>query len=296
MTHLRKMMLDELQRRNYAHTTAEAYVRALRNFAAFYRVPPDRLGPKQIREYQLYLLQKRKLSPKTVRQHMAAMKFFFEHTLKRYFRWEQIPYPKITERLPVVLSLEEVRQLIDATSNLFHRTILMTLYSTGMRRAELIHLKVEDIDSKRMVIRIREGKGAKDRDVPLSSTLLETLREYWIWKRPQTYLFPSNHQIRKGLYISGKGVFEICRTCAQRAGIKKKIGPHTLRHSFGTHLVDAGADLCTIQLLLGHARLEHTFIYLRLSQRHLHACSNPLDGLAVRDLTRVGRTRRYRKS
>jgi site-specific recombinase XerD len=290
------MMLDELQRRNYAHTTAESYVRALRNFAAFYHVPPDRLGPKQIREYQLYLLQKRKLSPGTVQQHMAAMKFFFVHTLKRYFRWEQIPYPKIPKRLPVVLSLEEVRQLIDAASNLFHRAILMTLYSTGMRRAELMHLKVDDIDSKRMVIRIRQGKGAKDRDVPLSSSLLQTLREYWIWKKPQIYLFPSNHQIRKGLYISGKGVFEICRASAKRAGIKKKIGPHTLRHSFGTHLIDSGADLRTIQLLLGHARLEHTLIYLRLSQRHLHACPNPLDGLAVCDLTKVCRARRYRKS
>ena len=296
MTHLRKIMLDELQRRNYAHTTAECYIRALRNFAAFYRVPPDRLGPKQIREYQLYLLQKRNLSPKTVRQHMAAMKFFFVHTLKRYFRWEQIPYPKIPKRLPTVLSPNEVRQLIDAAGNLFHRAILMTLYSTGMRRAELMHLRIDDIDSQRMVIRIRQGKGAKDRDVPLSPRLLETLREYWLWRKPQTLLFPSNYQIRKGQCISGKGIFEICRASAKRAGIKKKIGPHTLRHSFGTHLVDSGADLRTIQLLLGHASLEHTLIYLQLSQRHLHACPNPLDGLAVCDLTKVSHTRRYRKS
>jgi len=295
MTHLRKMMLDELQRRNYAHTTAEAYIRALRNFAAYYRVPPDRLGPKQIRDYQLYLIQKRKLSPRTVQQHMAAMKFFYEHTLKRYFRWEQIPYPKIPKQLPTVLSLDEVKQLIDAAGNLFHRTILMTLYSTGMRRDELIHLKVDDIDSQRMVIRIRQGKGAKDRDVPLSQKLLETLREYCRWKKPQAYLFPSNYQIRKGLYISGRGVFEICRASAKRAGIKKMIGPHTLRHSYATHLIDAGADLRTIQLLLGHASLEHTLIYLRLSQRHLRACSNPLDGLAVCDPTKVSRARRYRK-
>jgi len=296
MTHLRKMMLDELQRRNYANTTADAYIRALRNLAAYFHMPPDRLKPEQIREYQLYLLQKRKLSPKTVHQHVAALKFFFIHTLKRYFRWEQIPYPKIPQRLPVVLSPEEVRQLIDGASNLFHRAILMTLYSTGMRRAELMHLKVNDIDSQRMVVRIRQGKGGKDRDVPLSLTLLQTLREYWLWMKPQTYLFPSNHKIRKGLCISGKGVFEICRASAKRAGIKKKIGPHTLRHSFATHLVDSGADLRTIQLLLGHARLEHTFIYLRLSQRHLRACSNPLDGLVVRDLTQVGRSRRYHQS
>ena len=295
MTHLRKMMLDELQRRNYAHTTAEAYVRALRNFAAFYRVPPDRLGPKQIREYQLYLLQKRKLSPKTVRQHMAAMKFFFEHTLKRYFRWEQIPYPKITERLPVVLSLEEVRQLIDATSNLFHRTILMTLYSTGMRRAELTHLTISDIDSKRMVIHIRQGKGGKDRDVPLSLTLLETLREYWRWMKPQTYLFPSPDSRREGLCISPRGVFELCRAAAKKAGIKKKVGPHTLRHSFATHLLESGADLHKIQLWLGHASLHHITVYLHLSQHHLRACPNPLDGLGVCDVTKVSRSRRNRK-
>jgi integrase/recombinase XerD len=296
MTHLRKMMLDELQRRNYAHTTAEAYVRALRNFAAYFHLPPDRLGPEQIRQYQLHLLRDKRLSPGTVHQHVAALKFFFIHTLKRYFRWDQIPYPKVPQRLPVILSPEEVRQLINAASNLFHRAILMTLYSTGMRRAELTHLRGSDIDSQRMVVRIRQGKGGKDRDVPLSPTLLETLREYWHWQKPQTNLFPSNHRIRKGLCISGRGVFEICRASAKRAGIKKNIGPHTLRHSFATHLVDSGADLRTIQLLLGHARLEHTFIYLRLSQRHLHACSNPLDGLVVRDLTQVGRSRRIQKA
>jgi integrase/recombinase XerD len=296
MTHLRKMMLAELQRRNYAHTTAVAYIRALQNVATHFHLPPDRLKPEQIRDYQAYLLHKRKLSPRTVHQHVAALKFFFIHTLKRYFRWEQIPYPKTPQRLPVILSPEEVRRLIDAASNLFHRAILMTLYSTGMRRAELMHLKVNDIDNQRMVIRIHQGKGGKDRDVPLSLKLLETLREYWRWMKPQTYLFPSNHKIRKGLCISGRGVFEICRASAKRAGITKKIGPHTLRHSFATHLVDSGADLRTIQLLLGHARLEHTFIYLRLSQRHLHACSNPLDGLVVRDLTQVGRSRRYHQS
>jgi site-specific recombinase XerD len=296
MTHLRKLMLDELQRRNYAQTTAEAYVRALRNFAGYYRLPPDRLGPEQIRHYQLHLMRDKGLSPSTVKQHMAAMKFFYIHTLKRSFRWDQLPYPKTTKRLPIILSPEEVTQMIDATSNLFHRAILMTLYSTGMRRAELTHLNIDDIDSKRMVIRIQRGKGDKDRDVPLSPKLLETLREYWRWMKPQTYLFPSNHPIRKGLYISSKGVFEICRAAARRAGIKKKVGPHTLRHSFATHLLDSGADLRTIQLLLGHASLNHTIVYLHLSQRHLRACPNPLDALAVCDLAQIGRSRRNRKS
>jgi integrase/recombinase XerD len=295
MTHLRKMMLDELQRRNYAKTTAEAYIRALRDFAAYYRLPPDRLGPEQIRHYQLHLMRDKGLSPKTVKQHMAAMKFFYIHTLKRSFRWDQLPYPKCTERLPIILSLEEVRQMINATSSLFHRAILMTLYSTGMRRAELTHLNISDVDSKRMVIHILKGKGGKDRDVPLSPTLLDTLREYWRYMKPQNYLFPSPDSRRKGLCISPRGVFHLCRTAARRAGIKKTVGPHTLRHSFATHLVESGADLRTIQLLLGHASLNHTMIYLHLSQRHIRACANPLDGLGVCDLTKVSRSRRNRK-
>lgn len=295
MTHLRKMMLDELQRRNYAQSTAESYIRALRDFAAYYHLSPDRLGPEQIRHFQLHLLRERGLSPQTVKQRMAAMKFFFIHTLKRSFQWDQLPYPKLPKRLPIILSQEEVRRLIDAASNLFHRAIVMTLYSTGMRRAELVRLKVANIDSQRMVIHIHRGKGDKDRDVPLSPKLLETLREYWRWMKPQTHLFPSRSSRRKGLPITARAVYEVCRSTARRAGIQKKIGPHTLRHSFATHLLEAGADLRTIQLLLGHASLNHTMIYLHLSQRHLRACPNPLDGLGVSDVAEVSRLRRNRK-
>lgn len=295
MTHLRKMMLDELQRRNYAQTTAEAYLHALKEFAAYYNKPPDKLGPKHVSQFQLHLIRDLKLSPKTVIQHISAIRFFYLRTLKRYYPPSEFSYPKTPLRLPIILSSEEVRQMIDAASNLFHRAILMTLYSTGMRRAELTHLKIGDVDSKRMVIHILQGKGGKDRDVPLSPKLLETLREYWRWMKPQIHLFPSRHRLRKGLCISAKGVFEICRTAAKNAGIKKTVGPHTLRHSFATHLLEAGADLRTIQLLLGHASLNHTMIYLHLSQRHLRACPNPLDGLAVRDLSQVSRLRRNPK-
>ncbi len=292
MTHLRKMLLDELQRRNYAKSTAEAYVRALRDFAAYYHLPPDRLGPEQIRHYQLHLMREKGLSPRSVKQRMAAMKFFYVHTLKRTFRWDRLPYPKVREKLPIILSQEEVRQTIDAARDLFHRAILMTLYSTGMRRAELSRLMIGDIDSKRMVVHINYGKGGKDREVPLSPKLLETLREYWRWMKPQTHLFPSRHKIRKGLSISARGVFEICRSTARKAGIKKTVGCHTLRHSFATHLLDAGVDLRTIQVLLGHSDIRHTTIYLHLSQRHLHACPNPMDGLAVCDVANVMRSRR----
>jgi site-specific recombinase XerD len=281
------MLLDEIQRRNYAQSTAEAYVRALRDFAKFYKLPPDRLGPEQIKPYQLYLLRERGLSPQSVKQRMAAMRFFYVRVLKRSYPPNDFPYPKTHRRLPIILSLEEVRRMIDASNNLFHRAIIMTLYSTGMRRAELVRLKVGDIDSGRMIVHIRQGKGCKDRDVPLSPRLLETLREYWLWTKPRTYLFPSRHRIRAGLHISTKGVYHICRLTARRARIEKNIHPHTLRHSFGTHMLEAGADLVTIQMLLGHADIKDTLIYLHLSERHIRTVPNPLDGLRVSDVSSV---------
>jgi site-specific recombinase XerD len=164
-----------------------------------------------------------------------------------------------------------------------HRTILMLLYGTGMRRTEASLLKVSDVDSQRMVIHIRQGKGSRDRDVPLSPKLLDALREYWRWKKPRVYLFPSSSGHR-GLQqpISDKTIWNACRQAARRAGLSRRMGPHTLRHSFATHLMEAGTDLRTIQLLMGHADLEHTTVYLHLSQRHLHAAANPLDQLTIR--------------
>jgi len=282
VTRLRKMMLEELQRRNYAQTTVEAYTLALRQFAEYFHRPPDQLGPEHIREFQLHLLRDRKLAPATVKQRMAAVQFFFAQTLKRPYLRQDFPYPKVPRRLPVVLSQDEVAKLINAASNLAHRAMLMTLYSTGLRRSEVARLKVNDIDSQRMVIHVRQGKGRKDRDVPLSPKLLETLREYWRWKRPSTYLFPSGITNRdKGGPITGKALWHACHNAIHRAGIRKKVGPHTLRHSYATHLLEAGADLRTIQLLLGHADIKHTTVYLHLSQRHLHAVTNPLESLTL---------------
>jgi integrase/recombinase XerD len=186
--------------------------------------------------------------------------------------------------------------MIDAATSLLHRTLLMTLYSTGMRRAEIAHLKVSDIDSKRMVIHIKQGKGSKDRDVPLSPKLLETLREYWRWKKPRVYLFPGEaKQGSKGDHLTPKAVYHACKGAARRAGIQKKVGPHTLRHSFATHMLESGADLRTIQLLLGHTDIRHTTVYLHLSRRHLHACPNPLDVMPVSDLSNARRTRKNRE-
>ena len=295
MTHLRKMMLEELQRRNYAQSTAEAHVHALKEFAAYYHRSPDRLGPKEINQFQLHLLRDRKLAVRTVMQRVAAVRFFYIHTLKRSYPPNTFRYPKTPQRLPVILSQEEVQRMIDVATSLLHRTLLMTLYSTGMRRAEVTRLKVSDIDSQRMMIHIRQGKGGKDREVPLNLKLLETLREYWRWKKPQGYLFPGEaKQGSNGEHLTSKAVYHACKGAARRAGIQKNVGPHTLRHSFATHLLESGADLRTIQLLLGHADIKDTTIYLHLSQRHLRACRNPLDELAISDLTNASRSRKNR--
>src|ERR1700687_1378800 len=183
-------MLEELQRRNYSQTTVKGYLKIVEAFAKYFHRSPDQLGPEQIRAYQVYLFTERKLNARTVGHHTAALRFFFCKTLKRPYPIEEVPYPKAPRRLPTILTQDEAVRLIDAASNLFHRAMLMTVYSTGMRRAEMCQLKVEDIDSDRMLIHIRQGKGRRDRDVPLSPKLLETLRQYWLWMRPKTYLFP----------------------------------------------------------------------------------------------------------
>jgi len=289
-------MLEEIQRRNYSHRTARTYVRIVRDFAEYFHQPPDKLGPEQIRQYQAHLFQAKKLAPATVSQYVSALRFLFVKTLRRHFLAEYIPFPKSRKRLPTVLSPEEVIRLIDAACNLYHRTLLMTLYSTAIRRAELCRLKVQDIDSQRMMIRINQGKGGRDREVPLSPTLLQTLRVYFRWMRPTTFLFPGTVKgVRADVPISVNTVWLACRQAAQRAGITKRLSPHSLRHSCASHLLEAGADLRTIQVLLGHSRLEHTLIYLHLSPKHLQAIANPLDALEVSSLEGVKRSRRLKK-
>jgi integrase/recombinase XerD len=290
MTQLRQKMLEELQRLDYSYRTANTYIRIVRDFAAYFHRSPDKLGPEHIRQYQAYLFQSKKLSSASVSQYVSALRFLYVKTLRRHFLTEYIPFPKSPRRLPVVLSSEEVTRLIDAARNLGHRTLLMTLYSTGMRRSELCRLKVSDIDSQRMMIRIH-GKGRRDRDLPLSPKLLETLRLYWRWRKPKTYLFPGRSQ-RADVPISSNMVWLACHQAAQRADIGKPLSPHSLRHSCATHLLDAGADLRTIQVLLGHARLEHTLVYLHLSQKHLQAVPNPLDHLQLSSVNNSQASRR----
>jgi integrase/recombinase XerD len=285
VTHLRKMMLEELQRRNYSEATTRCYIRTVEDFSRRFKRPPDRLGPEHIREYQSELFQKRKLSPSTVTQRLAALRFFYIKTLKKAWSIAETPYPKKVFHLPTILSQEEVARLIDAALTPFHRILLMTLYATGVRRAELARLKINDIDSKRMVIHVQGGKGRKDRDVMLSAKLLEALREHWrgLKHKPSTWLFPGNRHHSSDLPIDTKVVWYACQQAAQRAGIQKDVHPHKLRHCFATHLLEAGADLRTIQMLLGHRDLEETTIYLHLSERHLNATASPLDSLKLKD-------------
>jgi site-specific recombinase XerD len=290
------MMLEELQRRNYSQTTVYSYLKVVAAFARYFHRPPDQMGPEQIRAYQVHLVNERKLSARTVGFHTAALRFFFCKTLKRAYPLEEVSYPKRPRRLPTILTKEEAVRLIDSASNLFHRAMLMTAYSTGMRRSEMCLLKVEDIDSGRMLIHIRQGKGRRDRDVPLSPKLLETLREYWRWMRPKTYLFPGTvNGSRADKPISPKMLWAACREAAQRAGITKHVHPHLLRHSYATHLLEAGADLPTLQALLGHSDLKPTSIYLHLSERHIKAAGTPLDSVEFSSPDRVKRSRKLHK-
>ncbi len=285
MTHLRKMMLEELQRRNYAETTTRYYIRTVEDFARHFNRPPDRLGPRHIREYQAALFQKRKLAPGTVTIRLAALRFFYIKTLRKAWSIAETPYPKKVVHLPTIMSQEEVAQLIDAARTPCHRTLLMTLYATGVRCAELTRLKIGDIDSKRMVIHVQGGKGRRDRDVMLSPKLLQELRKHWqgLRRKPSVWLFPGNRHHSGDKPMDTKTPRYACRQAAQRAGIKKDVHPHTLRHCFATHLLEAGADLRTIQILLGHSHLKETTIYLHLSQRHLNATASPLDSLKLKD-------------
>src|ERR1017187_8627250 len=281
---LRQLMLEELQRRNFAATTIRCYLHGVTHFSRYFRRPPDQLGPEDIRKYQAMLFTKLKYSPNTVILRLAALRFFYIHVLKRGWSIAETPYPKKVRHLPQVLSQEEVARLIDAADSPFHRILLMTLYATGARRAEAANLKVSDIDSQRMVVHIREGKGGKDRDVMLSPKLLDALRTYWrgLRRKPKEWLFPGNSWHTSSQPVTTKVLWTACQIAAERAGLEHRhIHPHTLRHCFATHLLEAGADLRTIQILLGHRDLEVTTIYLHLSQRHLSATASPPDAPAA---------------
>lgn len=287
MTALRKRMLEDLQRRNYNPDTIRGYVLAVEQFANHFDKSPELMGVEEVGQFQLHLLREKKLALGTIALRMGALRFLYKKTLKRRdLDFDDLPLLKTPKKLPVVLSPEEVTRLIEAAPNLLYRTILMLLYATGLRRAEAAHLKVSDIDSSLMLIHVRQGKGSRDRELPLTQKVLDVLREYWraAKSKPRVYLFPTRKEpAAEEQPISDKTVWHACHEAAMRAGLNKRIGPHTLRHSFATNMLEAGADLRTIQLLLGHRHLKDTAIYLHLSRRHLRAAANPLDQITLRE-------------
>lgn len=290
MTPLRQRMLDELRRRNYSPDTIRGYVYAVAQFASYFHQSPERLDIEEIGQFQLHLLEDKQLALGTIALRMGALRFLYKRVLKRRdLDFENLPLLKTPKKLPVVLSPEEVASLIDAAPNLLYRTLLMLLYATGLRRTEAARLKISDIDSSLMLIHVRHGKGARDRELPLTPKLLDALRHSWrcCQSRPRVSLFPSHWETTaEERPISDKTIWNACHEAALRAGIHKRLGPHTLRHCFATHMLEAGADLRTIQLLLGHQRLKETAIYLHLSRRHLQAAVNPLDQITVSAVAR----------
>ena len=286
MTELRRRMFEELRLRNYSPKTVEVYIRCVANFAQYFKLSPDRLRPEHIRQYQLFLVQRKKVAWAVFNQTVCALRFFYRHVLHRDWVIEHIPYPRHEEKLPVVLSPTEVAAVFAATRNLKHRTILMTIYATGLRVSELTHLRVSDIDSQRQVICVRQGKGRKDRQVMLSPKLLELLRIYWKSYRPTVWLFPGKPAERP---ITREAVFLICRQAGKAAHLSKRISPHTLRHCFTTHLLEDEIDLRRIQILLGHRNLKTTARYLHVSNLAVRTPVSPLDRLPDIDDATAGR-------
>jgi integrase/recombinase XerD len=299
VTTLIQRMREDLVRRNYAESTIRSYLHTIEDFRRYAQKRLDHLGPDDIRRYQVYLREERKLDIGTASNYVAALRFFYVKTLKRPSMKEDLPYPlgaKHKRRLPTILSQEEVSRLIDSSKNLFHYAMLLTIYSAGLRRSELCRLKVANIDGQRMMLRIERGKGDVDREIPISRKLVETLREYWRWMRPQTYMFPGTVDgWRADKPITSKVVWEAVQHAARRAGIEKRVSPHTLRHCFATHMLEGGADLRTIQVLMGHKDIEATVRYLHVSTRRLQAATGPLEKIAVAGPAQRQRSRRLHK-
>jgi len=269
--------------RNLAPRTIETYVERVAAFARHFAASPEHLGPEHIRSFLLHLVDQQ-ASWSLVNQTRCALRFLYRHTLKRPWVDDGVACSKVPKKLPVVLSLDEVAQLFAAVAKLKHRALLMTAYAAGLRLSEVVALRVEDIDSRRMVIHIRGGKGRQDRDVMLSPILLQALRDHWrgLTRKPTSWLFPGGRRHTAPHPITPKAVWHACQKAAQHAGLQNRVHPHTLRHCFATHLLENGADLRTIQLLLGHHDLKETTIYLHLSRRHLQATPSPLDSLPLR--------------
>src|SRR5215469_854833 len=275
ITPLRQRMTEDMQVRNLALNTQTSYVQQVSLFARYFNKSPELLGPEDIRTYQVYMTNEKKLAPGSVLIAVSALRFLYKVSLKKDWSFEDmIPAPKKPQRLPVILSPEEVLQFLDSVASTKHRAILTTCYAAGLRISEAIRLKPVDIDKQRMVIRVEQGKGHKDRYVMLSPKLLETLRSYWRAVRPAgEWLFEGDIA---GQPINRSSVEVACQQTRQRSGIRKPVTPHSFRHAFAVHLLESGADVRTIQLLLGHRSLATTARYLRIATSKVCSASSPL--------------------
>jgi integrase/recombinase XerD len=271
-------MTEDLILRNRTPQTIRAYTGWVADFARYFHASPDRLGPEHVRSYLLHLIQERQASWNIYRQARLALQFFYTVTLGREWVVARVARPKAPKKLPPVLSTDEMAHFLDALQNPKHRALLMTAYAGGLRLSEVAHLRVEDIDSARMVIHVRQGKGHKDRDVMLSPRLLMILREYWSAYRPRPYLFPGRQPDQP---VSLRAVQKVCQRALAASGLSKHVHMHTLRHSFATHLLESGTDLRTIQVLLGHHSISTTTRYLHITTAALKSTRSPFDGLDV---------------
>jgi site-specific recombinase XerD len=271
-------MVEDLRLRNYSPRTIETYTRCVAGFAHYFGKSPALLGPEQIRRYQSFLVEEKKASWSLFNQTVSALRFLYGVTLGRKEAIDYIPYPKSERKLPVVLSLEEIAKFFGCVRNLKHRTVLQTMYGTGLRISEALRLRVSDIDSQRMLIRVRQGKGRKDRYAELTPTLLARLREYWRGYRPQSWLFPGKSREQP---LDPTSVQRACGIARLRAGLGKRVTTHTMRHCYATHLLEAGRDLRSIQLRLGHGALSTTAIYLHVAAGGERSTRSPIDLLGL---------------
>jgi integrase/recombinase XerD len=273
---LRRRMIEDMTSRRLAPRTQEAYIRAVKNFSAFLGRSPDQASAEDLRRYHLHVASSGTTTPK-LNAAVTALRFFFSVTLGRQDVTERLPFVREPRKLPVVLSPEEVQRFLDAAPGLKYRTALSVAYGAGLRAAEVVSLKVSDIDSKRMVIRVEQGKGHKDRYVMLSPALLELLRAYWKATRPQGWLFPGRNPVQP---LTTRQLNRACHAAAVAAGIDKRVSLHTLRHSFATHLLEQKVDIRIIQVLLGHKKLDTTALYSQVATRTIREVKSPLDQLA----------------
>lgn len=274
-------MEAEMKLRNFSEGTQREYLRVVRLFSAHFDKPPERLGTEQVREYLLDLRDRRKLSPSTLKVYRAALRFFYESAQGRPEVVAPIGSPKVARKLPEVLSGTEVEALFAAIRSLKYRTVVMTTYGAGLRISETCHLEPRDIDSSRMLVHVRHGKGGGNRFLMLSQRLLEALRAYWRAERPRgRFLFPGSRPDRP---ISPESVRRVIKTALRQAGLTKPVTPHILRHSFATHLLETGTDIRTIQVLLGHRTIRTTQIYTQVSQSVVARTKSPLDVLSTKE-------------